>query len=254
MEFVARHDWSYRGYKKRSQYRGAIRGGVGHWPGTKLSISSQQDEIDQLNNILRYHLSRRYYDIAYSFAFGRFGHVYELRGGSYQSGAHSPLNGSHEAYLFLVSTDEPIPQTMLDTAKQFIGLRRAQGVGSDMKAHSDIKPTACPGGEIKTFMATLNSATVTPPTPKPTPKPPLSSAPRYPGLSKRGSKGNGVKQIQARLNARGWKHQGRRLTEDGIFGAKTEQVVRWFQADKRLVVDGLVGPATWRALWDTPIT
>ena len=35
---------------------------------------------------------------------------------------------------------------------------------------------------------------------------------------------------------------------DGIFGRKTEAAVRAFQADKNLVVDGWVGPITFKAL------
>jgi peptidoglycan hydrolase-like protein with peptidoglycan-binding domain len=32
---------------------------------------------------------------------------------------------------------------------------------------------------------------------------------------------------------------------DGIFGSKTESGVKTFQGDQGLVVDGIVGPATW---------
>jgi peptidoglycan hydrolase-like protein with peptidoglycan-binding domain len=38
------------------------------------------------------------------------------------------------------------------------------------------------------------------------------------------------------------------LTQDGVFGAKTEASVREFQRKAGLVPDGIVGPATWAAL------
>ena len=35
---------------------------------------------------------------------------------------------------------------------------------------------------------------------------------------------------------------------DGIYGPKSEAAVKRFQRDRRLVVDGIVGPNTWRKL------
>ena len=55
---------------------------------------------------------------------------------------------------------------------------------------------------------------------------------------KLGSRGSEVATLQHRLN----------LVPDGIFGPITEETVRQFQADSGLVVDGIVGPETWKAI------
>lgn len=56
---------------------------------------------------------------------------------------------------------------------------------------------------------------------------------------KRGAKGNNVRWLQYELNKRGY-----HLVCDGIFGAKTDEATRAFQADNGLVPDGIVGPLT----------
>jgi peptidoglycan hydrolase-like protein with peptidoglycan-binding domain len=73
--------------------------------------------------------------------------------------------------------------------------------------------------------------------------------PPFPGTVRRGSTGAAVSTVQARLRDRGWS-----ITVDGVFGPRTEEVVRAFQREKGLAVDGIVGPATWNALWTAPIT
>jgi peptidoglycan hydrolase-like protein with peptidoglycan-binding domain len=54
---------------------------------------------------------------------------------------------------------------------------------------------------------------------------------------------------QRRFRTRGWV-----ISVDGIFGPATALVVRKFQSEKLLTVDGIIGPQTWRAMWTTPIT
>jgi peptidoglycan hydrolase-like protein with peptidoglycan-binding domain len=60
---------------------------------------------------------------------------------------------------------------------------------------------------------------------------------------RRGTTGAGVRRLQAELNA-----DGAALEEDGVFGPGTDAVVRAWQQAHGLTVDGIVGPATWRAL------
>jgi peptidoglycan hydrolase-like protein with peptidoglycan-binding domain len=90
------------------------------------------------------------------------------------------------------------------------------------------------------------------------PPPPssVSAVPAYPGRvlgrPDRGnveSRGRSVLIWQSQMAARGWI-----LNPDGIYGYVTELVCRQFQEEKALQVDGLVGPETWKAAWEAPIT
>jgi hypothetical protein len=56
----------------------------------------------------------------------------------------------------------------------------------------------------------------------------------------------GVKLVQARLNALGYRPM---LMDDGDFGTKTENAVKWFQHKANVSVDGVVGPETWGKLF-----
>lgn len=64
------------------------------------------------------------------------------------------------------------------------------------------------------------------------------SYPRPTRILKKGVRGDDVKWLQQKLSERGYPVG----TIDGIFGTKTEQCVRSFQAD--VFVDGIVGPLT----------
>jgi N-acetylmuramoyl-L-alanine amidase len=57
-------------------------------------------------------------------------------------------------------------------------------------------------------------------------------------LYKKGSRGEGVKQIQIALH----------LYPDGIFGTLTEEAVKEFQKKHNLTIDGIVGPNTFNVL------
>jgi len=80
--------------------------------------------------------------------------------------------------------------------------------------------------------------------PAPAPAPAPASGPvlkfDYPGTPvKQGSKGDSVKLVQAIVGAK----------PDGDFGAKTYELVRNWQKSKGLTYDGVVGPATWKAMF-----
>lgn len=62
---------------------------------------------------------------------------------------------------------------------------------------------------------------------------------------KYGSQGSDVKDLQTKLNAKGYN-----LSVDGIFGKNTLSAVQDFQRKNKLAVDGIVGPNTTTALAD----
>ena len=76
-----------------------------------------------------------------------------------------------------------------------------------------------------------------------------ASAPQYPGQAIFfGSTGESVELIQAALN-----RYGAHLVVDGIFGPLTRAAVICFQRAHGLEVDGIVGPTTWYALFNSSL-
>ena len=63
-------------------------------------------------------------------------------------------------------------------------------------------------------------------------------------LSKYGSRGDEVRQIQTKLKRWGY-YNG---NVDGIFGSQTLEAVKYFQRKNGLTVDGIAGPATLKAI------
>lgn len=63
-------------------------------------------------------------------------------------------------------------------------------------------------------------------------------------LSKYGSRGDEVRQIQTKLKRWGY-YSG---SVDGIYGSQTLSAVKWFQSKNGLSVDGIAGPKTLAAM------
>ena len=63
-------------------------------------------------------------------------------------------------------------------------------------------------------------------------------------LSKYGSRGDEVRQVQEKLKRWGY-YNG---NVDGIFGSQTLEAVKYFQRKNGLTVDGIAGPATLKAM------
>lgn len=61
----------------------------------------------------------------------------------------------------------------------------------------------------------------------------------------------GLAVWQARMQARGWNIG--KDGADGRYGNDTARIVKQFQKNKGLKVDGKIGPATWRAAFELPV-
>lgn len=108
------------------------------------------------------------------------------------------------------------------------------------------------------FYAELNSSTsTTPPFPLPDHQWFGPEAGGDNSISGWYSHSESLKLWQQRMSDRGWP-----ITVDGLYGPKgattpqgnTAEVTVAFQTEKQLVPDGLIGPATWKAAWEAPVT
>ena len=62
--------------------------------------------------------------------------------------------------------------------------------------------------------------------------------------------GHGLLNFQRRMYNRGWTT----INRNDKFTERTDVIVREFQDEKNLTVDGKVGPKTWKAAWILPVT
>lgn len=93
--------------------------------------------------------------------------------------------------------------------------------------------------------ATITTPTTTTPTTTVATTSPVTTAARTVTLLRRGDEGPQVELVQLKLVALGYLPTG---ADTGVFDAATNSAVLTFQGDYGLVVDGLVGPETERAI------
>jgi hypothetical protein len=239
--------------RSRTNFKATPKGLAFHWEGSNVEQGGLDASKATIKAIQRTHMANAregYVDIAYNFAVDHLGNVFELRGWNVQGAANGTTDGNSN-YVSIVYLGDP-NDALTDAAKQaFRSIRSeadARKIGAANKPHSAFKATQCPGDEIRAFISQLSGGEPVPSPQKPSPAP-SPGTPGFPGITRRGSKGDAVKQVQQRLKDRGWN-----ITADGDFGPKTENIVKQFQKEKNVTADGIVGPITWGKLWTAPIS
>lgn len=230
---------------------------------------------------------RGWRDIGYNFLIRSNGSIYEGRGWTGE-GAHVTGHNTATIGVCVIGNydNDPVPAAVKSAlAWLYAEAQRRKGRSLTLTTHGKLASTACPGKHLSAVVAAgFGSAPVTPPSPKPT-KPAVRPAPgpnyAFPlpsghyfgpasgpaqsvsGRYSRAFKGVDakvhLKRLTQQLEKRGWdaRKGGRYLTRyghDGTYGPEVEALVRAFQRDQGLSVDGLAGPQTWRAAFNNPVT
>ncbi len=207
-------------------------------------------------------------DIAYSMGVCNHGYVLAGRGARRRTAANGTDEGNQHFYavVWLGGGNQQPSKAALDAIDWCVEeLRATGGAGNRVLPHSHFRDTGCPGDHLRQRAAQIDGKPVSssapkppapkPPAPKPlvvkppAPKPLVVKIPPYPGVTRQGMRNSSVTwAYQQRLKDRGW-----RIVVDGDHSDRTTKVLKAFQDEKGLVVDGIGGPATWRALWTAPV-
>jgi len=279
MRLITRAEWKARPAKdERTTTPASSRSAfmVHYSTGEELG---REDCAAWVREVQRHHMDvNGWDDIGYNFLVCRHGDVFVGRGwdavGAHCAGYNTPAWG-----VCFLGDDDP-GQDVPTVARQAIReLRQAAvelaGHDLDSLGHRDKYPTACPGDELWGWVHAGLPVTTAAPAPakaQPAPakakrdvRPPAFPLPRGwyfgpasgPRESVSGIYGpeayrRALQRFQERMMDRGWKLP--RFGADGRYGDELERVVRAFQDEKDLQVDGRIGPETWAAAWTEPVT
>ena len=101
MKIRSRASWGAAPPKSRTRIRNTDNGWFWHWLGQAYPERMTDEQI--LMSVQRYHMTAKgWSDIAYSFAVGRNGEAYELRGEHVAGGHTRGYNSTSYAIVFLV--------------------------------------------------------------------------------------------------------------------------------------------------------
>lgn len=201
--------------------------------------ASDRPAHDDVAVMREWHLARGWSDVGYHFFIKKDGEVQDGRGlevtpaaqGGHNTGSIAVClhglaveNFTEAQYRSVIALCNEIHQAYEEDAVTFHG-------------HCEVSSKACPVFPYREVLGLDAHGNMEfPQNPTPTV---MAETPTLRVMDR----GPAVRQLQELLKA-----QGADLTPDGIFGVMTRDAVVRFQADNGLDADGIVGPATWKAL------
>jgi peptidoglycan hydrolase-like protein with peptidoglycan-binding domain len=276
-----RAEWGARAALRRVALSGTS-GVTVHYEGPAMGDYDHSRCATLVRGVQAFHMDGRgWSDGAYSEVVCRHGYAYAMRGFGVRTAANGTNagNGASYAICVLVGEGDTVPDVAKRAARDLIDWYRQQGSGGNLWPHQHWKPTSCCGAVLVAWVAAGAPRPAGPgpapgQPPGPPPAPPGTPAPPFPlpdgsyfgpksgpreSVSGYFSHRDDLRRWQAQMKARGWRKVpgtgGRKdFADDGLYGDDTAAVARAFQAEKRLDVDGLIGPATWAAAWTAPVT
>ena len=237
MLYKKREDWGASSPVKTLPVSKRLKGVCIHWMGFHIPDG---DTTRVVKSIQTNHMARGWFDIAYNELIDQQGVVYEGRSFQNRSGAQGG-NKNNKGYvaigLLIGPGQTPTAQMIEATKARIASVQNNYTKQLKIVGHQELKPTACPGPEVMAliragvFEGKQKPTLPTPQWPEPT------TTVRYK------SRGVDVKWVQFMLNL-----HGATLVVDGIAGPATTRAVRDFQKKRKLKIDGIVGPQTRGAL------
>lgn len=204
-----------------------------------------------VEDVHRWHLANGWIGIGYQFFVRKNGEIWQGRPidwvGAHTKGANEfsvgvCFEGSYE------SKDTDMPDAQLQAGKELVSYLLGLYPGAAVKRHKDYCSTDCPGRHFP-FDRIAQAAAPSPEVPaEPAPSP--APAPRP--LLVKGSKGEGVKEMQRRFISLGFRCGP--CGADGVYGVGCVCSVKAFQVCNGLTADGKCGAKTWAALDGNPNT
>lgn len=262
IDLISRAEWQARAPKGTYDTIARTKGVKVHYTGGRVDPRTVDDHDlceAAVRGIQRGHMNGNgWLDIGYSFVACSHRKVFVGRGLNRLPAANGPgLNSGHYAILGLVGNSGLVvpPDGMLHGIVDAIEyVRKNGGAGPEVKGHQDGYSTDCPGPKL---YAWVKRGAPRPSAGASSPPPAAGKAPAFPGRQLRyppTTTGADVYAWQAQMRDRGWD-----LIPDGSYGPRSAEVCRMFQVECTahgwpLGDDGVVGPATWRASWERPVS